>query len=62
MTGQRYLANMSGSRKEVHDLDNEKTACRIDDIIESGYDKPYFTLAAACADGYLPCEYCIPRK
>jgi len=61
MNGERYLANKS-SKKEVHDLDNEKTAanqCQIDEIIDAKNDKPYTSLAAATADGYDDCKYCI---
>jgi cell division protein FtsB len=35
MNGEQYLANTSPSKKEVHDLDNEKTGCQIDDIIKA---------------------------
>ncbi len=31
MNGERYLANASASKREVHDLDNEKTNCQIDE-------------------------------
>jgi hypothetical protein len=44
---------------EVHDLDNEKTNCQIDEIIRAGHDKPYTSLASAHADGYDNCAYCI---
>ena len=33
MKDERYLANTSSSKLEVHDLDNEKTNCQIDSII-----------------------------
>jgi hypothetical protein len=62
MNGERYLANKSPSRKEVHDLDNEKTGsneCQIDEIINAGNDKPYDSLAAARSDGYDNCAYCL---
>lgn len=59
MNGERYLANKSPSKKEVHDLDNEKTSCQIDEIIAAGNDKPYTSLSAANADGYDNCAYCI---
>ena len=42
MSGERYLANASPSKMEVHDLDNEKTAkneCQIDEIIAAGYER-----------------------
>ena len=59
MNGERYLANKSPSKKEVHDLDNEKTNCQIDEIIKAGNDKPYNSLAVAKADGYDNCAYCL---
>lgn len=59
MNGERYLANTSPSKKEVHDLDNEKTNCQIDEIIKAGHDKPYNSLDAAHKDGYDNCAYCI---
>ena len=59
MNGERYLANKSVSKKEVHDLDNEKTQCQIDEIIKAGNDKPYNSLKSARADGYDNCAYCI---
>ena len=59
MNGERYLANSSPSKKEVHDLDNEKSQCQIDEIIRAGHDRPYTTLSAAHAAGYDNCAYCI---
>jgi hypothetical protein len=59
MNGERYLANTSPSKLEVHDLDNEKTNCQIDEIIRAGHDKPYTSLASAHADGYDYCAFCI---
>jgi len=62
MNGERYLANKSPSKKEVHDLDNEKTAanqCQIDEIIKAGNDKPYNSLSAAHSEGYDNCQWCI---
>jgi hypothetical protein len=59
MNGERYLANKSPSKKEVHDLDNEKSQCQIDEIIRAGHDKPYNSLSAAHSDGYDNCAYCL---
>lgn len=59
MSGERYLANTSQSKREVHDLDNEKPNCQIDEIIRAGNDKPYTSLATARADGYDNCAYCL---
>lgn len=59
MKGEKYLANTSYSKKEVHDLDNEKTNCQIDEIIKAGHDKPYNSLEAAHKDGFDDCAYCL---
>jgi len=59
MNGERYLANTSPTKKEVHDLDNEKTNCQIDEIIKAGHDKPYTSQSAAKAAGYDNCAYCL---
>lgn len=59
MNGERFLANASPSKREVHDLDAETTQCQIDEIIRAGHDRPYQTLAAARAAGYDNCAYCI---
>ncbi len=60
MNGEQYLGNTN--KKEVHDLDNEKTAaneCQIDEIIRAGNDKPFTSLAAAHAAGYDNCAHCL---
>jgi len=59
MNGERYLANNNPSKREVHDLDNEKTVCQVDEIISAGHDKPYNSLDAAKRDGFDNCAYCI---
>lgn len=59
MNGEQYLANKSASKKEVHDLDNEKTECQIDEIIKAGNDKPYTSKQTANDDGYDNCAHCI---
>ena len=59
LNGARYCANISPSTKEVHDLDNEKNLCQIDEIIAVGHAKPYQTLAEAHKDGYDNCRWCI---
>jgi hypothetical protein len=59
MSGERYLANTSTTKMEVHDLDNEKVACQIDEIITARHDKPYTTHAAATLAGFDNCEHCI---
>ena len=59
MNGERYLANTSPSKREVHDLDNERVSCQIDEIIRAGHDKPYISIDTARRDGYDNCAYCI---
>ena len=59
MNGEKYLANRNPRSREVHDLDNEKISCQIDEIIRAGNDKPYDSHAAARTDGYDNCHYCL---
>lgn len=59
MKGERYLANKSPSKLEVHDLDNEKTKCQIDEIITAKNDVPYTSHSDATDDGYDNCAHCI---
>jgi hypothetical protein len=59
MNNEQFLANKSPSKKEVHDLDKETTNCQVDAIIKAGHAKGYWTLAAAKADGYDNCAYCL---
>lgn len=35
MNGELYLANANSTQMEVHDLDNEKPQCQIDEIIRA---------------------------
>lgn len=57
MNGERYLGNTN--EKEVHDLDNEKTNCQIDEIIRAGHDTPFTSLSAAHNQGYDNCHWCL---
>lgn len=60
MNGERYLDNKD--KKEVHDLDNEKTGkneCQINEIIAAKRDKPFNSLSEADAAGYDNCAYCL---
>jgi hypothetical protein len=57
MNGQRYLGNKN--KKEVHDLDNEKTLCQIDEILKAGNAVPFNTLDEANRAGYDNCKWCI---
>lgn len=57
MNGERYLGNVNTT--EVHDLDNEKSLCQIDEIIKAGHDQPFQSLEAAHRAGYNNCHWCI---
>jgi hypothetical protein len=60
MNGEQYLGNTN--KKEVHDLDNEKTGanqCQIDEIIRARNDTPFTSLTAAHNAGYDDCAYCL---
>ena len=59
MNGEQFLANKNPTKREVHDLDAEKTNCQVDEIIRAGHDKPYNSLSSARADGYDNCAYCL---
>lgn len=57
----RYLGNRSPSKKEVHDLRNEKPQCQIDEIIAAG-NAVVFTpdsLDRADSEGYDNGYWCI---
>ena len=62
MNGERHLANTNPSKREVHDLDNEKALCQIDEIIRAGHDKPYNSHDAAKRDGFDNCAHCIGQS
>jgi len=60
--GKRYLGNTA--KKEVHDLDNEKTGahqCQIDEIIAAEHARTFIpdTLERAHSEGYDNCAHCI---
>jgi hypothetical protein len=57
MSGERYLGNTN--KTEVHDLDNEKTQCQIDEIIKAGHDRPFNSVSDARNAGYDNCAYCL---
>jgi hypothetical protein len=59
MSGEQYLANANPSKREVHDLDQEKTNCQIDEIIRAGHDRPFTSLSAAKTAGYDNCAWCL---
>jgi hypothetical protein len=53
-SGKRYVRNLD--KREVHDLENEKANCQIDEIKRL---QCFDTLAAAKADGSDNCAYCL---
>lgn len=53
----RYLGNTK--KKEVHDLDQEKTSCQINEIIAAHHDRAFATLTAAHAAGFDNCHWCL---
>jgi hypothetical protein len=62
----RYSGNMRGEQfcgnansKEVHDLDNERVNCQIDEIIRAGNDRAFNSLTTAHAYGYDNCRWCL---
>ncbi len=57
MSGERYLGN--ANTMEVHDLDNERSLCQINEIIRAGNDRPFTSLADAKRLGYDNCHWCI---
>lgn len=57
LNGARYCGNTN--KMEVHDLNNEKVNCQIDDIIAAGHAVPFNTLSEAKSAGYNNCYYCI---
>ena len=61
MNGQRYVANTSPYKREVHDLDNESRNCQIDEIIRMHQDKPYLSARDAEREDFKHCEFCSPN-
>lgn len=60
--GRQFVGNTN--KKEVHDLDNEKTGenkCQIDEIIKAGHATIFSpdTLEQAHKEGYDNCAHCI---
>jgi hypothetical protein len=59
-TNKRYLGNIDPDHLEVHDLQNEKTNCRIDEISAAGNAVTFpDTLAQAHSEGYDDGAYCL---
>ena len=59
--GKRFVGNRNPGHMEVHDLDNEKAACQIDEIIRAGHAVIFTpdTLTQAHQQGYNNCAFCI---
>ena len=57
MNGEKYMGN--AHKMEVHDLDNEKSLCQIDEILRAGHERPFQVLPDAHAQGYDNCAYCL---
>lgn len=60
-TDKRYLGNSDPAHMEVHDLENEKPQCQIDEIIKTGNAVVFSpdTLEQAKSEGYDNCAFCI---
>jgi hypothetical protein len=57
--GVPYCADNHPSRRQVHDLERETSACRIYEIIVSDHAVPFHSLAEAHAAGYADCPCCV---
>ena len=55
--GSRYCEDKA--KKVLHDLDNEKTQCQIDEIIAAGNAVPVLLTRESRRLGYVLCEYCF---
>ncbi len=53
----RYCGNTNNM--EVHDLDNEKSQCQINEIIAAGHAKAFSSLQEALVAGYDRCAWCL---
>ncbi len=60
LTNERYCGNYT--TRKVHDLNNEKPDCNIDDFVNSGDDIPFDSLDIATRTGYSCCEHCIDNE
>ena len=58
LNGERYVANTSPYKREVHDLDNENRNCLVDEIIRSREDRPFTSLDAARRQEFVECPFC----
>ncbi|QQS36959.1 MAG: hypothetical protein IPM56_03110 [Ignavibacteriales bacterium] len=55
--GERYVGNKL--TKEVHDLDNEKPQCKVDDIIDNGNDEAFRYFYESKIKNYTVCSFCF---
>ncbi len=53
----RFCGNVH--MKEVHDLDNEKERCQINEIVTGGNGIPFLSLSTAEYAGFTKCVHCI---
>lgn len=62
LTGEKFMGNKS--KKELHDLDNEKPLCHIDQILGEKHEIGFNFYYEAKNAGYDNCAYClgIPKK
>ncbi|MGZ3374208.1 MAG: hypothetical protein ACXU9Z_13035 [Gemmatimonadaceae bacterium] len=58
LNGERYVANTSPYKREVHDLDNENLNCMVDHIIHSKQEKPFESLEDARREEFVECPFC----
>lgn len=58
LNGERYVANTSPYKREVHDLENENRSCMIDEIVRVRQDKPFGSLADARREEFTECPFC----
>ena len=57
MWGEKFIGDVDTN--EVHDLDNEKSLCQIEQIINAKHDVPLNSLSSAQKMGFDNCNYCI---
>ncbi len=57
LSNAKYCGNRV--KKEVHDLDDEKIQCQIDEILRTGHAVPFNSLEEAHRQGYDNCAYCL---
>ena len=57
MRGEKFLGNKR--KLEIHDLDNEKSLCLVNNIIFANQEIPFNSLSEAQKQRYENCSYCI---